>query len=1148
MKRILLYFLGMSLTSQLLAQETDIVLSSYSGQTTITALNSIRLTNGFHIPAGSNVTISIQLIPNVGSAVSSNQNYILTRTFRDKVLEGALNSVWTIDKENQTIQYFDGLGRAIQTVELKASPGYKDIVQHIEYDGFGREAVSYLPYATSSSNDGSYKTTAKTDQLNFYKTTGWDAHVAKTDQPYAVTVFEQSPLDRVLQQGAPGSVWQPAGSRTASTGRSVDTDYGANLGSGTEAVKRWTVSASGGASGTTNYAATTLYKTITKDENWVTTNGKSGTVEEYRDFDDRLVLKRSWNGSSQLNTYYVYDDFGDLRYVVPPAVTASSFTESDANFTNYIYGYKYDEKRRVVEQKIPGKGWEYIVYNKNDQSVLTQDANQRAKTTKEWLYTKYDAFGRVIETGVFTSSATRATLQTTLNSEASTALWETRSSADYTNISYPRSSKTARTINYYDDYTFNGASTAALQPSGITRSQKVKTLLTGSRVYRTDGTAPLLTISYYDDRARLIQTASQNQLGGTDYVTNTYSFVGELLTSKREHKASASGTVTTILTNNTYDHVGRLAETRKKVNTQAEIVQSKLTYNEIGQLRQKNLHVNSSTAMQEVLYTYNERGWMTGINNPNSVTDKRRFGMQLGYANRAGTYNGNIGTAVWNTKVAPSQIQLPVQTYTFDYDPLNRLKKGAYSATGKANFYNEELVYTNMGNIDSLRRTNGSTGWYNRFKYNYTGNLLNSVTDVGTATLNNSYTYDGNGNVISNSRFGITNIEYNYLNLPDKYVKGSQNLTYTYDATGRKLTKQLGTSVTQYVDGIQYKDGALEFIQTEAGRILPNGSSFIYEYFLTDHLGNVRAMVDHTGAVKQIQDYYPFGMEMNPGNAYSGSPMNLYKYNGKEKQVELGLDQLDYGARFYDPVIGRWGVVDPLAGNHHGFSPYAYVLNNPMIFIDPLGLDTISVNNLSMATYKEEDVVRLDEVFLNLGDRNRANAFSTVYSEVKESYRKNAGGLFMGYPDNLLKRASEDFYRKYYEGNEVDPFTKRAIPGSGALVDANWVIDLGVGGVTGGLRALAARGIARGTSNLAIRPDIVLSGGRSGQLVKTLTGPANSVIKGGQGRIFITDNSGKVVWDITKDRAKSVIPGQGFGPKVTPTQEQLNLLNQVWGI
>jgi hypothetical protein len=88
---------------------------------------------------------------------------------------------------------------------------------------------------------------------------------------------------------------------------------------------------------------------------------------------------------------------------------------------------------------------------------------------------------------------------------------------------------------------------------------------------------------------------------------------------------------------------------------------------------------------------------------------------------------------------------------------------------------------------------------------------------------------------------------------------------------------------------------------------------------------------------------------------------------------------------------------------------------------------------------------------------------------------------------------------------------------------------------------------AKGVTNLALRSDIVLSGGRSGQLVKNLTGPANSVLKGSGNRIYITDDAGKVIWDITKDRAKSVIPGQGFGPKVAPTQQQLDWHNKIWG-
>ncbi|SFC82679.1 RHS repeat-associated core domain-containing protein [Parapedobacter composti] len=915
----------------LCSQQPDLALTSYNGQLNIAALNSITRKPEFHIPTQSNVLISLQSHPNVGSVLSGNQNYILTRRFRVPVKEAQLGQVRDISEENQTVQYFDGLGRPIQTVELKASPGYKDIVQHIEYDGYGRETVSYLPYAEQTSDNGSYKVAAKTNQLDYYAPSGsWDSHVRKTNSPFSTTVFENSPLQRVLEQGAPGTVWQPSSVRTAATGRTLVTDYETNAAD----EVRWWYLVAGGASGQYFYKPGMLYKTITKDENWL--SAKSGTVEEFKDFHDRIILRRVWESETKaLNTYYVYDDLGDLHYVIPPSVSAAAFSENDADFVDYIYGYKYDSRRRVIEKKVPGKGWEHIVYNKNDQMVLQQDAVQRANS--QWSYTKYDAFGRVVETGLFTSGSTRSSLQAALDNEAAAALWETRTGGDYSNVSYPRSSKSIRMVNYYDDYTFNGASTAGLQPSGITRSQRVKSLLTGTRVYRTDGTGPLVTVHYYDDRGRVIQTASENQLGGTDYVTHTYSFTGELLSSKRDHKSSAAGPLTTVVTSNSYDHVGRLVETRKKVNSHPEIVQSRLSYNEIGQLKQKDLHVSGGSSVQEIAYTYNERGWLTGINNPGSVTDRRRFGLRLDYANRPRTYNGNIGTAVWNTKVSTGQVQTPEQTYTYDYDALSRLRKASYSATGRVNHFNEELAYDNMGNIDTLRRTNGGTGWYNHFTYSYAGNRLESVADAGSAGMGSSYTYDANGNAVSNSRLGITGIEYNYLNLPSKYTKGVQSLHYTYDATGRKLAKSLGSSVTHYVDGIHYENGSLAFIRTEEGRLVPNGSSFIYEYFLTDHLGNVRAVVDHTGAVKQIQDYYPFGMEMNTGSAFSSTPINQYKYNGKEKQVELGLEQLDYGARFYDPVIGRWGSVDPLAEEMRRWSPYAYGFDNPIRFIDPDG-------------------------------------------------------------------------------------------------------------------------------------------------------------------------------------------------------------------
>ncbi|MCW8309617.1 DUF6443 domain-containing protein, partial [Sphingobacterium sp. InxBP1] len=187
----------------------NLTLNSYSNQTSIQALKSVTLTHGFYIPApaaGKSVTISIAGFQTLVSKPSADQNYIVTRTFRSPgVTLSTLNAQRTIGDENQTIQYFDGLGRPSQTVQLMASPTYKDIVQHIEYDGFGRESTKFLPHVKNQAGDGSFKPTAKSDQQAYYATTNtWDPAVVKTASPYSVTVFENSPLNRVKEQGAPG--------------------------------------------------------------------------------------------------------------------------------------------------------------------------------------------------------------------------------------------------------------------------------------------------------------------------------------------------------------------------------------------------------------------------------------------------------------------------------------------------------------------------------------------------------------------------------------------------------------------------------------------------------------------------------------------------------------------------------------------------------------------------------------------------------------------------------------------------------------------------------------------------------------------------------------------------------------------------------
>ncbi|WCT13635.1 DUF6443 domain-containing protein [Mucilaginibacter jinjuensis] len=931
---------------------------------------SIHITNA-HINPGAGQRVHIYTVgdclPLNNLALSTTQNYVSTVVPR---IPGYVpgNTGYSTCDVMQTVQYIDGLGRPLQTVQVKGNPNAtRDVVQPVAYDQFGREATKYLPYTTAS-NDGSYKADAlTTGQNSFYNAP--PSGVPTITIPSATTVFEASPLNRTLEQGAPGNDWQPAGTpnTTASAGHTVKVSYGSNA---TGEVVLWVVNSNGnGATGTGPYDPSQLYKTTTTDE-----NGNQSI--EFKDKENHVVCKKVQSGTNTFqSTCYVYDDLNNLRYVIPqmPGAYPTSFAETDGVFQNYIYGYHYDERNRLVQKKIPGKDWEYMVYNQLDQLVLTQDGTHRAN--KQWILTKYDALGRVILTGLFKDTATPALTQAQLQTNIyAAAQYETYTGTGlgYTLNSYPALSWVF-TLNFYDNYNYPNnpynttVSNTLTQPTGLLTASKTAVLL-------PDGTfGPMLwTVHFYDSKGRQAQTYQQHYLnGGTsnsdyDETAFSYNFNDQVTQTTRHHytQANTSSPALTVGTAYTYDHMGRKTQTNEQLNGGANVLLSQEDYNEVGQLMTKHLGNNA----QQVAYTYNERGWLTGSSAP-------LFAMQLNYnTGTAPQWNGNISSQYWGT---PNNLG---KHYDYTYDPLNRLTAG----TSSEGYTENNIGYDPLGNITSLNRS-GQGNYV--LGYNYNGNQLTSVTNNGSSFR--TYGYDANGNATSDGQ-GNT-ITYNMLNLPANIA--TKNLSYTYDVTGRKLRKVSGTNTTNYIDGIQYDNNTITFVQTEEGRAINSGGTYAYEYTLSDHLGNTRLNFDQNGTNKQVEDYYPFGLEISRGIV--SSPKNEYLYNKKELQEEL--TQYDYGARFYDPVIGRWTSVDPLAEMGRRISPYVYGKNNSIRFIDPDGMLDVDIQGPAQQKAVQE-LQKSVQGQLTLSTDAKGNV----------SYTKSAPDLLIGADAKQLMAAIDD--------------------------------------------------------------------------------------------------------------------------------------------
>lgn len=361
-------------------------------------------------------------------------NFVRTKQAMGRYLDPVPFNAAGYADVSQTTQYLDGLGKPFQTVSREASPGAspKDMVTPLELDAYGREVYSYIPYVQTTgtnTNNGSFKTNPFNDQVNFYTSVYKDANdqvmLAGEQIFYKKTVYEASPLNRVKKTFAPGNSW--AGSEGSSSEHAITLDYMVNTESD-DAVRIWTIGNNALAYSnndvtinipSTNavYGTGELYKIVSKDE--------SGNVTvDYKDKLGRLLLQKKQSGQIEsdysgyggfLCTYYVYDDFGQLRFVIQPRGVEQLLLnnwqlQGETDILNEVcYRYEYDAQQREVAAKIPGAGWVYTVYDKRNRAVFSQDANMRVND--QWLATLYDGQDRPVLTGMITYSGNRDALQ-----------------------------------------------------------------------------------------------------------------------------------------------------------------------------------------------------------------------------------------------------------------------------------------------------------------------------------------------------------------------------------------------------------------------------------------------------------------------------------------------------------------------------------------------------------------------------------------------------------------------------------------------------------------------------------------------------------------------------------------------------------------
>jgi RHS repeat-associated protein len=306
---------------------------------------------------------------------------------------------------------------------------------------------------------------------------------------------------------------------------------------------------------------------------------------------------------------------------------------------------------------------------------------------------------------------------------------------------------------------------------------------------------------------------------------------------------------------------------------------------------------------------------------PGSCTDSTNVGnvMDFTYGFSSGSANnGNVASITNNINTARSQ--------TYTYDELNRVTTAKTSATSGTYSWGLAFTYDPWANLLSASVTQGSA-----YSFSVYADGSNRIHNTG-----GTFTYDAAGNLTADP----VNSSYTYN--AEGELTSAAGVTYTYDGDGNRVKKSsgklywYGATVDPMAESDASGNVTNEYIFLSGTRIaMLTLSAGTVNYYITDHLGSSHIVTNSSGTILDDSDFYPFGGE----RSYSSSSGNNYKFTGKERDTESGLD--DFAARFYTSNYGRFLSPDDAKymnpADPQSFNLYGYVANNPINSVDPTG-------------------------------------------------------------------------------------------------------------------------------------------------------------------------------------------------------------------